>query len=285
MGMQNGMSSIWEIEKLGNICERLLFRLNSRTKGLLEVPGVYHRGTKSRLNPEILEQDDECSSSSERHQTSSDEDNESPSLDAAECWHQVNPQEATTSRKRKRDEQGAEALPAFTFYDSINRGGFHVSTESTPLKVEISNHSLESWNPLLLKPQIPEEALCSMAPADLPQAPLNPYEDMDITYLHRTARDYLEQQTVWADLMTHTNGTGFSPHTALLMGSVIFVKSAGHKNRHAVGMHDRSWQTLGSDEFYELAEGHAALSKELDRALNFQWGFIHSPDVSSAGVT
>lgn len=80
--------------------------------------------------------------------------------------------------------------------------------------------------------------------------------------------------------MTHTNGTGFSPHTALLMGSVIFVKSAGHKNRHALGVHDRSWQTLRSDEFYELSEDHTALAKELDRALNFQWGFTHTPDVS-----
>jgi hypothetical protein len=118
-----------------------------------------------------------------------------------------------------------------------------------------------------------EEAFCTFPPAELPQAPLNPYEDMVITYLHRTARDYLEQQTVWAGLITHTNGTAFSPHTALLMGSVIFVKSAGHKNRHAVGVHDRSWQTPGSAAFYELAcsEGHTALAKELDRALNFQW--------------
>jgi hypothetical protein len=74
--------------------------------------------------------------------------------------------------------------------------------------------------------------------------------------------------------MTHTNGTGFSPHTALLMCSVIFVKSAGHMYRHAVGVPDRSRQSLGAGAFYELScsEGHTALAKELDRALNFRKG-------------
>ena len=113
------------MEKLGNICERLLFRLNSRTKGLLEVPGVHHRGIKSRLNPEILEQDDECSRTSERSQTSSDEDSESSSLDAADYWRELDAQEATTSRKRKLDEQDVEALPATRFCDPIEWEGLH----------------------------------------------------------------------------------------------------------------------------------------------------------------
>lgn len=181
MEMRNGVLSVWEMEKLGNICERLLFRLNSRTKGLLEVPGVHHRGIESRLNPEILEQDDECSTSSERRQTSSDENHESPSLDTADYWHQLNAQEATISRKRKRDEQDVEALPAMRFCDPIERKGLHTSPESTPLLVESSNHYFESWNSRLLQPQMLVEAFGTMPPTEFPQVPLNPYEDMGIT--------------------------------------------------------------------------------------------------------
>ncbi|RYP91376.1 hypothetical protein DL770_002516 [Monosporascus sp. CRB-9-2] len=45
-----------------------------------------------------------------------------------------------------------------------------------------------------------------------------------IRYLHRTARDYLEQADVWQKLLNQTAGTGFDPFLTLLMAAVVYAK-------------------------------------------------------------
>ncbi|KAF2647570.1 hypothetical protein K491DRAFT_643854, partial [Lophiostoma macrostomum CBS 122681] len=47
----------------------------------------------------------------------------------------------------------------------------------------------------------------------------------DIVYLHRTARDYLEQPHVWSRILDCTASSGFDPSFSLLMSYVVLVKT------------------------------------------------------------
>ena len=46
-----------------------------------------------------------------------------------------------------------------------------------------------------------------------------------VTYLHRTARDYLEQELVWKRLLDETRSTDFNPHLALLRAHIAEIKT------------------------------------------------------------
>jgi hypothetical protein len=47
-----------------------------------------------------------------------------------------------------------------------------------------------------------------------------------ISYLHRTVKDYIEQQKVWDSLVLKTQPSSFDPHTALLTAYVMELKTA-----------------------------------------------------------
>lgn len=46
-----------------------------------------------------------------------------------------------------------------------------------------------------------------------------------ISYIHRTAKDYLEQEDVWSQILAEVNDPNFNPHTALLMALVVEAKT------------------------------------------------------------
>ena len=50
---------------------------------------------------------------------------------------------------------------------------------------------------------------------------------LQISYLHRTVRDYLEQQRVWAELLSFVKDNNFDPKTALLAARALEVKTTG----------------------------------------------------------
>ena len=49
----------------------------------------------------------------------------------------------------------------------------------------------------------------------------------DVTYLHRTARDFIESNLVWGMLLKHTSNTDFNAFTSLLNSTVLLYKVAG----------------------------------------------------------
>ncbi|PMD58213.1 uncharacterized protein K444DRAFT_440073 [Hyaloscypha bicolor E] len=46
-----------------------------------------------------------------------------------------------------------------------------------------------------------------------------------VSYLHRTVRDYLEQEVIWNDLLQHTKHIDFNAKTALLVADVLELKT------------------------------------------------------------
>ena len=105
---------------------------------------------------------------------------------------------------------------------------------------------------------------------------LQKYAKLDISYLHRTVRDYLEAPEIWESLVGHTNCTGFNPHTALLMGVVIEAKDPNFRMNHSLSVEDWGHDTLKAVNYYKLSssESYSALIKEFDRSLGAQGNWV-----------
>lgn len=273
--------SMWETERLGNICERLLFRLNSRTKGLLEVPTTHH---KENLPSSIKIPEDEGAESGleEQARQSLSQDDLSSNLDMTkDAEYELDPSRAVPCLKRKRHILHTELQSSISEHKRRSTHSANVKPSNTSNTYQRVNPEQlrEAWASQSSQPQL-EGSELNFLVEDLPIQPHFGYENMGISYLHRTARDYLEDQNAWASLLVHTSVTGFNPYTALLMGSIIEVKTTNFLDAHAIGARNLSYyRTLRPEEFYELSssKAHAALIKDLDRALSSQWDFVGFP--------
>jgi hypothetical protein len=47
--------------------------------------------------------------------------------------------------------------------------------------------------------------------------------DQDLSYLHRTVRDFLEQPKIWSRILSPIRGSDFNPHVSLLQSGVLFI--------------------------------------------------------------
>ncbi|KAN0102275.1 hypothetical protein V8E51_012785 [Hyaloscypha variabilis] len=69
-----------------------------------------------------------------------------------------------------------------------------------------------------------------------------PGSDFTIQYLHRTARDFLEERRRWANLVAHTECTEFNPYVSLLKSCHLDLHWIFRNNSSA-----HSWQTAASN--------------------------------------
>jgi hypothetical protein len=100
-----------------------------------------------------------------------------------------------------------------------------------------------------------------------------PQESPHITFIHRTARDYLEQDHVWKRILGHTNDAAFDPRIALLSAFVWEAKTTSLV--HLLG---GSTYEVGSKMLRWLRSLHISgsptadsLLEILDGVLNLDW--------------
>lgn len=93
-----------------------------------------------------------------------------------------------------------------------------------------------------------------------------------VSYLHRTVRDYLEQDNVWAGLKEHTKDTGFNPRTAILVALVLELKSSGRISKNG-SVYSAGIEVLAS--VCKLScldlDAQVLLLEELGRSLGAYW--------------
>jgi hypothetical protein len=98
-----------------------------------------------------------------------------------------------------------------------------------------------------------------------------------IQYLHRTVKDYLHQPDTWSILLSHTAGTPFSPHTALLKSCILQLKHLDSAQRF-----DSLWRIASTAMYharYSDSEESApleALLDELDNTVAFHGNKINN---------
>lgn len=88
-----------------------------------------------------------------------------------------------------------------------------------------------------------------------------------IVYLHRTFRDYLEQEKVWESLPGITRLTSFDPCAALLMVYIMELKTATSKGAGTA----RPISIAMDNMNIPSSEPHISLKTELERVLNIHW--------------
>ena len=49
----------------------------------------------------------------------------------------------------------------------------------------------------------------------------------EVAFFHRTVRDFVESESVWATLVGYTASTDFDPYVSLLGSTVLLYKLAG----------------------------------------------------------
>ncbi|KAH6955688.1 hypothetical protein BKA56DRAFT_563572 [Ilyonectria sp. MPI-CAGE-AT-0026] len=91
---------------------------------------------------------------------------------------------------------------------------------------------------------------------------------LKIEYLHRTARDFVEQQQQWSQVILPTENTDFDPHVARLLGYV-----AGAKMTRFEDVSSGGFKLLADISRLHLSASAetVALMDELDRILSFRW--------------
>jgi hypothetical protein len=93
-----------------------------------------------------------------------------------------------------------------------------------------------------------------------------------ISYLHRTVRDYLEQEHIWKDLLGHNKQIGFDPRTALLAADVLELKTTA-KVMCSASVFDGGMEAIA--RVGRLApmdsETQFALLEEFGRAIGAHW--------------
>ena len=93
----------------------------------------------------------------------------------------------------------------------------------------------------------------------------------NISYLHRTVRDYFQLAYVWGRLLLQTKDTVFDPYVALFISYVIEMKTTNVIFR-AETFHYGALEFLSRVVPFKpsTAESHTHLFEELDRAINMR---------------
>jgi hypothetical protein len=93
-----------------------------------------------------------------------------------------------------------------------------------------------------------------------------------ISYLNRTARDFLELPDIWEILLYQTKHSGFDPKIALLTSYVMQVKATDLIIEASSGYRvDEALLFMASRMFEPNSKTHIELVEELDRALTTHW--------------
>jgi hypothetical protein len=91
----------------------------------------------------------------------------------------------------------------------------------------------------------------------------------NLSYLHRTVRDFLELPQIWTRIMGLTRGSDFNPHVSLLQSSVLFIKLALRPDIDSLGVLD--FAGIGLKHAYqaelETNRPQVLLLDELDRMI------------------
>lgn len=91
----------------------------------------------------------------------------------------------------------------------------------------------------------------------------------NLSYLHRTVRDFLELPQIWTRIMGLTRGSDFNPHVSLLQSSVLFIKLALRPEIDSLGVLD--FAAIGLKHAYqaelETNRPQVLLLDELDRMI------------------
>lgn len=88
---------------------------------------------------------------------------------------------------------------------------------------DVMRRRLQIWCAGML--EVPDFIWNRVDPLD-PNAALRTKITWEVAYLHRTARDFIESESVWGMLLRRT-GTNFDPSTSLLQSTVLLYKVAG----------------------------------------------------------
>jgi hypothetical protein len=113
----------------------------------------------------------------------------------------------------------------------------------------------------------------------------------NLSYLHRTVRDFLELPQVWSCIIGHTRGSDFNPHVSLLQSNVLFIKLAlrpkndllgildfaaiGLKRAYQAELETNRPQVLLLDELNRLMEDTNRLNDHKFLALAIRNGLYH----------
>jgi len=136
------------------------------------------------------------------------------------------------------------------------------------------------------------QSISTEPPSDIQEAPAavdSPEEDLSldpdaganflqISYLHRTVRDYLEQQQVWGELLSNVKDSKFDPKTALLAAHVLEIKTTGSlpqtvDSRSRPSVYEGGIQTLiRVGKLAPLTSyDHIALLEEISTGIGIHW--------------
>ena len=95
---------------------------------------------------------------------------------------------------------------------------------------------------------------------------------LQISYLHRTVRDYLEQEQIWDNLLGDNKQTDFDPKTALLVAYVLELKTT-ERMLNSTSVYDGGREAVA--RVGRLApldsEAQVILLEELGRAIGADW--------------
>jgi hypothetical protein len=231
---------------------RMMSRLNSRTKGLLETHDT--RQLDDGDEPFHYQSTATCVVH-KRGQTghaSSSRSNESNYHDVFEARHKIRIPSLITptseSRKLGRNRYDYRQIPALNVSEPGRLAS--VASNGKPLNAATDHEKLRetSW---------PQQS---------------PY----ITFIHRTARDYMEKNQVWKRIADETSKTDFNPHIALLAAYVLEVKTTpftlellqnSEISRHQVASKMFRW--LGGLQVPVGSSIGDALIEELDKVLTY----------------
>lgn len=98
----------------------------------------------------------------------------------------------------------------------------------------------------------------------------------NLSYLHRTVRDFLELPQIWTRIIGPTRGSDFNPHVSLLQSSVLFIKLAVGPDIDSAGILD--FAAVGLRHAYqaefETNRPQVFLLDELDRRIQGGPGIV-----------
>jgi len=103
-----------------------------------------------------------------------------------------------------------------------------------------------------------------------PSLASNATSEAKIQYLHRTVKDYLDQTQVWTRIISHTEGTDFSPHCSLLRSCLMQLKTLP-----SLQYGEKLWLIATAALEYahsaddNTGKANVALLEEIDRVMTF----------------
>jgi hypothetical protein len=269
-----------EIERIQMGIEKMTVRLNSRSKGLLEV--LQTKKTHS-LQKEVVPPQTDLPLAAEvwfnswvacgpgidsvgsvipRRKARREDDSEAQGNKTRFRWKGVDHKAMHESQSQALFNTGG-LTPQYDAYGQGHTGVDPPSALPIPLEVE---------QPVDLVPSQSSDMVLDDASIEEELGNDSNSGFLQISYLHRTVRDFLEQEHIWDNLLSHTKQTDFDPKTALLVADVLELKTT-ERMLNSTSVYDGGIEAV--TRVGRLAplnlEAQVVLLEELGRAIGAHW--------------